>query len=265
MTTIMYCPESPAHSECAYVPESPARSECAYEPESPMKCDVSTAEGILARLLGGIQKPCKKSPKYTPIHAWRSYIRLMIINEKNKLKNAKYATEYTPYSQEFKKEYAFRVAQYEVTKLKMVEVAWNERKIEERKEVLTSFIKAWRDSCPTPRKVPNKPIDKNINYFEKVVTKLDVDKNGHVHVNISVPFATLHEKYFQKLLKPPIDEYVQVLTDIGYPKWVINRMVRKHHPSDDPVKTVQESFDSKDFKKAKSKKQVSTLNKFKLK
>ena len=266
MATTMYCPESPAHSECAYVPESPARSECVYEPESPMKRG-GTGTGLIARLLGDMQKThsSRPPPKYTRICGWRNYIKLMILEEKKKIRETKELTEKVPYSQKFKQDYIFRLAQYEKIKLQMVEVAWNERKFEERKQMLKAFIKEWRDACPTPRKVANKPLDKNIDYFNKVVTKMKVDKSGHVHVNISTPLANIHKKYLQNLLKPPIDEYAQVLRDVGYPEWIIKRMYKRHKEVDEPVKTVQESFESKDFKKSKSKKPVSTLNKFKSK
>ena len=60
--------------------------------------------------------------------------------------------------------------------------------------------------------------------------------------------------YLQNLLKPPIGEYAQALRDVGYPEWIIKRMYRRHKEVDEPVKTVQESFDSKEFKKSKSKK-----------
>lgn len=267
MATIMYCPESPAHSECAYAPESPARSECVYEPESPMKRGGS-GTGLVARLLEGIQNPYKSAtppPKYVKIHAWRSYIRLMMLEEKKKLRESKEMTENVPYSQKFKQEYIFRMARYEKNKLQMVEIAWNERKLEERKQILKAFIKEWRDACPTPRKVVNKPLDKNIDYFNRVLTKMEVDKSGHVHVNISTPLANIHKKYLQNLLKPPIDEYAQVLRDVGYPEWIISRMYKRRKEFSAPVKTVQESFESKEFKKSKSKKAVSTLNKFKSK
>ena len=267
MTTIMYCPESPAHSECAYVPESPARSECVYEPESPMKRD-GNGTGLIARILRDMHKTTtytSKPKKYVKIHAWRIYIKLMTIEEKKKLQTAKDMTEKVPYSEEFKQDYIFRMAQYEKIKLQMVEIAWNERKLEERKQTLKAFIKEWRDACPTPRRVANKQLDKNTDYFNKVVTKMRVDKSGHVHVNISTPMANIHKKYLQKLLKPPIDEYAQVLRDVGYPEWIISRMYKRHKEFAAPVKTVQESFESKEFKKSKSKKAVSTLNKFKSK
>ena len=267
MATTMYCPESPAHSECAYVPESPARSECVYEPESPMKRG-GAGTGLFARILGDMQKKTTYIPepkKYIPIYAWRSYIRHMVIEEKRKLVNAKELSKKVPYNQEYKHNYMIRMAQYEKMKLRMVEIAWNERKLEERKNILKSFIKEWRDACPTPRKVANKPLDKNIDYFNKVVTKMKVDKSGYVHVNISTPLANIYKKYMQNLLKPPIDEYAQVLRDVGYPEWIIERMYRRRKEVGEPVKTVQESFESKDFKKSKSKKPVSTLNKFKSK
>ena len=255
MATTMYCPESPAHSECAYVPESPARSECVYEPESPME---RNGTGLIARLLNDMKKTQKHKPvKYNPIYAWRSYIKLMMIEEKKTLNRARGNTE---------NDYCNSRAQYERTKLRVVEIAWNERKLEERKRVLKSFITEWRDACPTPRKIVNNPLDKNIDYF-RVVTKLKVDKSGHVNVDISTPLLNLHEKYFQKLMKPPIDEYAQVLTDVSYPEWIIERMVTRHSKKEfsDPLKTVQESLESKDFRKPKSKKHVSSLNKFKLK
>ncbi len=267
MATTMYCPESPAHSECAYVPESPARSECVYEPESPMK-RARPGTGLIARLLDDMQKKAPYTPKpkkYVKIYAWRIYIKLMILEEKKKLRETKELTEKIPYSQKLKQEYIFRLAQYEKIKLQMVEIAWNERKLEERKQMLKAFIKEWRDACPTPRKVANKPLDKNIDYFNKVVTKMNVDKSGYVHVNISIPLANIHKKYLQNLLKPPIDEYAQVLRDVGYPEWIIERMYKRHKEVGEPVKTVQESFESKDFKKSKPKKPTSTLNKFKSK
>ena len=262
----MYCPESPAHSECTYVPESPARSECVYEPNSPMKQnDIVTS--LVQRLLGDIQKSYTPKPhqKYTRIHNWRSYIRLMIIEEKKKLCDSKELTKKFPYNQKFKQDYMFRIAQYEKIKLQMVEVAWNERKLEEENQVLKKFIKEWRDACPTPRNIVNKPLDKNIDYFNKVVTKLKVDKNGHVHVDLSIPMSNLYKKYFQNLLKPPFDEHMQVLQDVGYPDWIIERILRRRKNVVDPVKSVLESFESKDFKNSKSKKTTSTLNKFKSK
>ena len=140
MATIMYCPESPAHSECAYVPESPARSECVYEPNSPMKQNVNLSS-LVQRLLGDMHKTYAPKPqKYTKIYAWRSYIRLMIIEEKKKLCDSKELTKKFPHNQKFKQDYIFRIAHYEKVKLQMVEVAWNERKLEEKKQVLKDLV-----------------------------------------------------------------------------------------------------------------------------
>ena len=118
-----------------YCPDSPAQSECAYEPDSSMKMEFGG--GLLARLLGKVPKTLQPKPvKYTPITAWRSYIRLTIIEEKSKLNLARSRMHHFPHSQEYKKEYYVKLNQYRQMQLRVVEVAWNERKLEERKRVL---------------------------------------------------------------------------------------------------------------------------------
>ena len=154
MVSTTYCPDSPAQSECAYCPDSPAQSECAYEPDSSMKMEFG--DGLLARLLGKVPKTLQPKPvKYTPITAWRSYIRLTIIEEKSKLNLARSRMHHFPHSQEYKKEYYVKLNQYRQMQLRVVEVAWNERKLEERKFPLINgkmharHLGKWLTNYPT--------------------------------------------------------------------------------------------------------------------
>ena len=288
-----YAPDSPAQSEIAdhferactmYEPDSPAahseiadfferacaidtttKSECVYEPESPMKRNNAPTTGLLQQIMNDIKTSQKCEiliRKYIPIHAWKSYVKLTIIEEKKKLLQAKQATEDVPYNEAYKKEYINRRFQYEKMKLQMTEVSWNQRKMEERKSVLKSTIAAWRDACPTPRRIINEKISMSTDYFRTLV-KLAVDEKGHVNVKIfPSPLINIHEKYFQKFQKPPFEEYTKVLLEVGYPIWFVNRMIKRHKPCPVPKKTVLESLQSKDFKTPKSKKPVSTLKKF---
>ena len=266
MATTMYVPLSPAHSIHAYEPESPARSEKnAFFPDSPRK---TKQISFIERLLKSTSAKKIKQPSYVTIYSWRSYVRQYMHNEKtkfktieNKIKSALQKNEIVKV-QTLTPEYNKAKIVFSRAKEHVANISFNERRLEYKKSELRNVFKTWKnDICNIEDKKPREKINVS-NDPNRVILKTTINENGHISVRLSAPLAELHEKYHANLMKPPHDEYMRALKEFGYPQWYIDK-----HNRDDvnegPKKTVQESLLENKIKK--SKKQTSTLTKFKQK
>jgi len=142
-----------------------------------------------------------------------------------------------------------------------VEIFHREIVSRERKNVLRTLIKEWRESCPTPIRKPREPINVPKDPY-RMIFKYEVQEDGHIKVNLSAPLAPIYDKYFSKGIKPPFEEYIVALRDFGYPDWVIEKMIKRHDPENYSTISVHEALEIFKVKKTKVKK-TSILNKFK--
>ncbi len=270
MATMAFVPLSPAHSDIGmFQPLSPAHSQCVYEPESPrvvMK-EPSKSASLMEKLIYNIKNPspCKIKPTpYKSIHDWRTYCRHMMMNEKKRYSEATRFHLKCP-TEESKKHLEFCQIQMKKTQERLVEIRFMEIHIRNRKAIIKDCINAWKESCPTPRKI-KEPIDVPHDPYH-VITRLTVKENGTVGVTIKAPLAPIYDKYFKNFKMPPHEEYVEALREFGYPEWVLERMDKrwqKKGETNEPTRTIQESLEhhNTQIKKVKTKTK-SILNKFK--
>ena len=145
--------------------------------------------------------------------------------------------------------------------LRITYVRFMEIKREQRKEILKTFIKEWRDTCPTPIKPPLEPIKVSSDPFH-VIAKLNVDETGRVRVSLKAPLEKIYKQYHSKFKKPPAGEYIDALEEFGYPSWKIEQMRVKLATNGEQLQPEGSIF-SRMEKASKPKKKVkSTLAKF---
>ena len=164
-----------------------------------------------------------------------------------------------------KKDLKFRLKQLKEAQERATYVRFMEISIRERKKCLGEVLNAWRDTCPTPRKPVNEPINVSRDPYH-IVTKFTVREDGTVGVKISAPLGHIYDKYYKKLLVPPHKEHMEALREFGYPEWVIER-AEKHYAKradlEAPSCTLQESLEKQSKIKKSKTKVKSTLDKFK--
>jgi len=148
----------------------------------------------------------------------------------------------------------------EKTRDRMAEMMRTRITAEKRKETLADYFSAWRNSCPTPRRVPNKPINVSNDPYH-ICTRITVREDGIVNVKISAPLARFHEEYTSQCKKIPFsEEYLEAMREFGYPDWFIEtKRARLKEKRPDPLISVFEHLEKQPRTKTKVKSALDKL------
>jgi hypothetical protein len=111
---------------------------------------------------------------------------------------------------------------------------------------------------PTPRHVPEKPIEPELVYGDRVQVTLRVLKSGIVRVKVNGAIADMYDKYYRRGKKPPFKTVLQAYKSHGFSKEFLERMKKNNEKQLTFAKKVpgilEKIFDKEPVKKPKKEK-----------
>lgn len=111
---------------------------------------------------------------------------------------------------------------------------------------------------PTPRHVPERPIEPELVYGDRVQVTLKVLKSGVVRVKVNSAIADMYDKYYRHGKKPPFKTVLQAYKSHGFSKEFLERMKKNNEKQLTFAKKVpsilEKIFDKEPVKKPKKEK-----------
>lgn len=222
-----------------YQPLSPAgsltyepvspRRSVVYEPSSPRKEPFEWS--FLKRKI-----PPPKQSRFVPINNWREHIRTYLLNEQR--------------NPRFEKE------EYRSMIMGIL-------------DKIRSEHEEWEVSKETPEPPPTKEPIAVSSDLDHVVVRLRVVGGDRVRAYVGAPMSVLHEKYYSKCIKPPLDVQLRALKNFGYPDHVLEKVLinaQKPKPNDDDfIESIFGKYTNKTSKPKKKKVMDELISRLKIK